>query len=138
MATALTTRETSGTGATVKGSPLTNVEIDSNFLSLNDNKLEISNNLSDLADVAVARSNLSLGDLALQSSDSITVTGGTIDGVTLGANSPVSVTGNVTGQVSDISNHTTADLSETATERYFTPTREDAVVANAIAFAVAL
>jgi hypothetical protein len=42
MTTALTTRATAGTGATVKGSPLTNTEIDNNFLSLNDNKLETS------------------------------------------------------------------------------------------------
>ena len=40
MATALTTRITAGTGATVKNAPLTSTEIDNNFLSLNDNKLE--------------------------------------------------------------------------------------------------
>ena len=40
MTTALTTRITAGTGATVKGSPLTSAEIDNNFISLNDNKLE--------------------------------------------------------------------------------------------------
>jgi hypothetical protein len=37
---AITTRATTGTGATVKGLPLTNAEIDNNFISLNDNKLE--------------------------------------------------------------------------------------------------
>lgn len=43
MATTLTTREVSGTGATVKTSgPLSNSELDNNFLSLNDNKLELS------------------------------------------------------------------------------------------------
>lgn len=42
MTTALTTRVTAGTGATVKGTPLTNAEIDANFLSLNNNKLETS------------------------------------------------------------------------------------------------
>jgi len=36
----ITTRATTGTGATVKGLPLTNAEIDNNFISLNDNKLE--------------------------------------------------------------------------------------------------
>ena len=40
MTTALTTRITAGTGATVKGSPLTSAEIDNNFISLNNNKLE--------------------------------------------------------------------------------------------------
>lgn len=42
------------------------------------------------------------------------------------------------GQVSDISNHDTDDLSETSTNRYFTPTREEALIDEAIAFAVAL
>ena len=35
MTTALTTRVTAGTGATVKGTPLTNAEIDANFINLN-------------------------------------------------------------------------------------------------------
>jgi hypothetical protein len=39
----ITTRATSGSGATVKGSPLTNAEIDNNFISLNADKLEASN-----------------------------------------------------------------------------------------------
>ena len=35
MSTTLTTRQTAGTGATVKGSPLTNAEVDANFINLN-------------------------------------------------------------------------------------------------------
>ena len=35
MSTTLTTRQTAGTGATVKGAPLTNAELDANFLNLN-------------------------------------------------------------------------------------------------------
>ena len=46
MTTALTTRVTTGTGATVKGSPLTNAEIDNNFISLNDNKVETGDAVS--------------------------------------------------------------------------------------------
>jgi hypothetical protein len=42
----------------VKGSPLTNTEVDANFTSLNNNKLEVSNNLSDLASVPTAQANL--------------------------------------------------------------------------------
>ena len=35
MSTSITTRQTAGTGATVKGAPLTNTEVDTNFISLN-------------------------------------------------------------------------------------------------------
>jgi hypothetical protein len=38
----ITTRATSGTGATVKGAPLTNAEIDTNFININTDKLEIT------------------------------------------------------------------------------------------------
>jgi hypothetical protein len=38
----ITTRATSGTGATVKGAPLTNAEIDTNFININSDKLEIT------------------------------------------------------------------------------------------------
>ena len=51
MSTTLTLRAT-------KGSPLTNTEVDANFTSLNNNKLEVSNNLSDLASVSTAQANL--------------------------------------------------------------------------------
>lgn len=54
MAT-IVTRET---GATAKGSPLTNAEVDNNFINLNDDKLEASSNLSDVTDAATARTNL--------------------------------------------------------------------------------
>ena len=43
-----------------KGSPLTNAEVDANFTNLNDEKSEKANNLSDLANVATARNNLSV------------------------------------------------------------------------------
>ena len=46
MTTALTTRVTAGTGATVKNAPLSNAEIDNNFLSLNNNKIETSEAVS--------------------------------------------------------------------------------------------
>jgi len=58
MATSLTTRETAGAGATVKNAPLSNTEVDLNFISITNNKLESDNNLSDLSNAAAARTNL--------------------------------------------------------------------------------
>jgi len=58
MATELTTRETAGAGATVKDAPLSNAEVDLNFISITNNKLESDNNLSDLSNAATARTNL--------------------------------------------------------------------------------
>lgn len=42
----------------VKGSPLTASEVDTNFSNLNNDKMEKSSNLSDLADAPTARANL--------------------------------------------------------------------------------
>lgn len=44
----------------IKGSPLTNTEVDDNFSALNTDKMEKSNNLSDVASASTARSNLSV------------------------------------------------------------------------------
>ena len=45
-----------------KGSPLTNTEVDNNFTNLNSDKMEKSNNLSDLTNDATARSNLNVDE----------------------------------------------------------------------------
>jgi len=58
MATEITTRETTGGGAVVKNSPLTNEEVDLNFISITTNKLESDQNLSDVIDATAARQNL--------------------------------------------------------------------------------
>jgi hypothetical protein len=51
----IVTRET---GDTAKGSPLTNTEVDNNFINLNSDKMEKSSNLSDVSNAATARTNL--------------------------------------------------------------------------------
>jgi hypothetical protein len=48
----------------VKGTPLTNTEVDNNFSNLNTDKMEKSSNLNDLADKPTARSNLNVYSVA--------------------------------------------------------------------------
>lgn len=57
---AIVTRVTAGGGATVKDSPLSNSEIDLNFINLNTDKLDIANNLNDVVNKSAARTNLGL------------------------------------------------------------------------------
>ena len=42
----------------VKGSPLTNQELDDNFANLNSDKMDAANNLSEITDPSAARTNI--------------------------------------------------------------------------------
>ena len=94
--TSITTRETAGGGATVKGAPLTNAEIDSNFISITTSKLEASQNLGDLTDTDAAKANLDLASMAAQESTNVDITGGSITGVTFSSSSVVIDGGTIT------------------------------------------
>lgn len=63
MPASITTRATAGTGATVKGSPLTNAEIDNNFINLNTTKLDSNGSGASLT--ALNAANVSSGTLAV-------------------------------------------------------------------------
>jgi hypothetical protein len=62
-----------------KGEPLTHAEVDANFTNINADKLEASNNLSDVSSASAARTNLGLGTAATTAStDYATATQGSL------------------------------------------------------------
>jgi hypothetical protein len=127
--TELLTRETPGGFATVKDFPLTNEEIDTNWITLAENKLEKSFNLSDLTDVAVARDNLELGSIALQNSDDVSITGGLLSNIFITSGSITGVDLQFTprtlwGQTFDGANNVNGNIVGAGTIQFGTQTNK--------------
>ena len=67
----MSTIVTRQTGGTAKNAPLTNGEMDNNFINLNADKMEKSSNLNDLSNKATARTNLDVYNKTETSSEAI-------------------------------------------------------------------
>lgn len=104
---AITTRQTGTTGVdgvTRKDAPLTNPEIDNNFISLNNNKLERSNNLSDLTNTLTARANLGVtigSQVQAWDSDLEAISGLTANGIIVRTSSGNAITRSIVGTVNE-------------------------------------
>ncbi|MBK9976126.1 MAG: hypothetical protein IPP14_15245 [Planctomycetes bacterium] len=81
--------------------------------------LQASNNLSDLASISTARTNLGLGTLATQDASSVSITGGNIDGTVIGGTTTAAgsfTTLNASGQITSTVATGTAPLVIASTD----------------------
>jgi len=105
---AITTRQTGTTGVlgvTRKNSPLTNSEIDTNFINLNNNKLEVSSNLSDLNNTGTARTNLGVAigtNVQAFNSNLAALSSNSTNGIYVKTGAGTSVSRSITGATNEV------------------------------------
>ena len=89
--------------------------VSSNVQTQLDGKLTASNNLSDIGTAATARSNLGLGSMAVQNSATVSISGGSITGLsTPSNNSDVAIKSYVDDAVAGLRTRTIAEVATTA------------------------